>query len=56
MKKISCLCVSLILLLCSACGNTESARMATENHQVSTDVSSLQNADMVSQNQLTYSI
>ncbi len=59
MKKISCLCVSLILLLCSACGNTESARMATENHQenhqVSTEVSSLQNADMVSQNQLTYS-
>ena len=59
MKKIVCLCVSLILLLCSACGNTEIQITTTEANQESSqaidEVPSIQNMDVVPQNKLTYS-
>ncbi len=59
MRKIACLCVSLILLLCSACGNTEVPFATTEdnqgNSQVNDDVPSISNADIIPQDKLTYS-
>ena len=59
MKKNVCLCVSLILLLCSACGNTEIPFTTTENNQessqASVEVPSNQNIDVVLQDKLTYS-
>ncbi len=59
MKKNVCLCVSLILLLCSACGNTEIPFTTTEDNQESSqagdEVPSIQNKDAVPQNKLTYS-
>ncbi len=58
MKKIAYLCVSLILLLCSACGNTEIPSTATEDNQesnrVSDEVPSIQKIDVVLQDKLTY--
>ena len=54
MRKIICLCVSLIMLLCSACGNTEIPFTTTEDNQESSqasdEVPSTQNIDIVPQN------
>lgn len=58
MKKISCLCIFLILLLCSACGNAEIPFTTEDNQessQASDEVPSNQNIDVVLQNKLTYS-
>lgn len=58
MKKISCLCIFLILLLCSACGNTEipfTTEDNQESNQASDEVPSNQNRDVVLQDKLTYS-
>ena len=58
-EKNVCLGVSLILLLCSACGNTEIPFTATENNQessqASVEVPSDQNIDVVLQDKMTYS-
>lgn len=58
MKKISCLCVLLILLFCSACKNTE-ITFATEDNkesgQASAEVPSNQNISDILQDKLTYS-
>ena len=58
MKKISCLCIFLILLLCSACGNTEIPFTTEDNQessQTSDEVPGNQNIDVVLQDKLTYS-
>lgn len=59
MRKIVCLSVSLILLLCSACGNTEIPLTTIEDNQESSqgsdEVPSNQNIDIVPQDKLTYS-
>ncbi len=57
-KKNFCLCVFLILLLCSACGNTEIPFTTEDNQessQASDEVPSNQNIDVVFQDKLTYS-
>ena len=58
MKKNGCLCALLILLFCSACGNTE-VPFPTEDHQESSqasdEVPSSQNIDVVLKDKLTYS-
>ncbi len=58
MKKTAFLCVLLILMFCSACGNTE-APFTTEDTQESSragdEVPSNQNIDVVVQDKLTYS-
>ena len=56
LKKISCLCIFLILLLCSACGNTEIPFTTEDNQessQASAEVPSNQNIDVVLQDKLT---
>ncbi len=58
MKKIARLCVLLILVFCSACGNTEVpfiAEDSQESSQVNDEVPSNQKTDVVLQNKLTYS-
>lgn len=59
MKKSACLCVSLILLLCSACGNTETSITTIEenqeNSQASEEVLSIQNMEVIPQDKLIYS-
>lgn len=59
MRKIACLCVLLILLICSACGNTETPFTAPEdnqeNSQTSDEAPSIQNVDAAPENKLTYS-
>ena len=58
MKKFACLCVLLILMFCSACGNTE-APFTTEDTQESSragdEVPGNEKIDAVLQNKLTYS-
>ena len=54
-KKNFCLCVFLILLLCSACGNTEIPFTTEDNQessQASDEVPSNQNIDVVFQDVL----
>ncbi|MFG6395147.1 MAG: DUF4300 family protein [Lachnospiraceae bacterium] len=56
MKKIAFLCVSFILLFCSACSNTKIPFTATEDNKESSQTGNkVSNTDVVPKDKLTYS-